>query len=126
MTVTGGGTGCSARSARLCCIGLETTDPDQLTSVRRAAARWHAVSGDREEAIGLALASGEFALAVRLLDEQRQASTATGGWCHWTSGSVRCRIPRWPGSGLGRRALNLWCELGRFGERDRWIRETTH
>lgn len=104
---------------------LETTDPDQLTSVRRAAARWHAVSGDREEAIGLALASGEFALAVRLLDEQLDSLYRDGRLVSLDQWLGALPDSALAGSGLGRRALNLWCELGRFGERDRWIRETT-
>ena len=104
---------------------LETTDPDQLTSVRRAAARWHAVSGDREEAIGLALASGEFALAVRLLDEQLDDFYRDGRLVSLDQWLGALPDSALAGSGLGRRALNLWCELGRFGERDRWIRETT-
>lgn len=104
---------------------LETTDPDRLTTVRRAAARWHAVSGDREEAIGLALASGDHPLAVRLLDEQLDGLYRAGRLVSLDQWLGALPDSALAGSGLGRRALNLWCELGRFGERDRWIRETT-
>lgn len=100
---------------------LETTSPEQLTAVRRAAARWHATSGDKEEAIGLALSAGELALAVRLLDDQLEGLYQQGRLVSLEQWLGALPDSALADSGLGRRALNLWCELGRFGERDRWI-----
>lgn len=103
---------------------LETTDPARATSVRRAAAGWHASFGDKEEAVGLALAAGDYRLAVRLLNELFDGLYRAGRLVplgQWLSALPDSELA---GSGLGRRALNLWCELGRFGERDRWIAAT--
>lgn len=99
---------------------LETTEPDRATIVRRAAARWHARSGDEEEAIALALAAGEYRLAVQLVDELLDPLYRAGRLVsldQWLSALPDSEL----GSALAGRALNLWCELGRFSERDRQI-----
>ncbi|GAA1590024.1 hypothetical protein GCM10009789_49560 [Kribbella sancticallisti] len=104
---------------------LETTAPDHLTAVRRGAARWHARSGDKEEAIGLALSAGDFAFAVRLLDEQLDGLYQDGRLVSLERWLLALPDSALAASRLGRRALNLWCELGRFSERDRWITATS-
>ncbi|TCN41192.1 regulatory LuxR family protein [Kribbella orskensis] len=103
---------------------LETTAPDRLVAVRRAAARWHATSGDQEEAIGLALAAGDFSSAVRLLDDGLDVLYRDGRLVSLEQWLVALPDTALADSGLGRRALSLWCELGRFSERDRWIDAT--
>jgi LuxR family maltose regulon positive regulatory protein len=102
---------------------LEATDPKRVRAVHRSAAAWHAAQGYREEAVDHALLGRDYTLAASLLRELYEDHYQTGRLAtlaQWLSAFPDEEIGKNPW--LVTRALNLWCLLGRFDERDRWSR----
>ncbi|MFI1384317.1 LuxR C-terminal-related transcriptional regulator [Embleya sp. NPDC020886] len=102
---------------------LDTGDPERAGRLHRRAAHQHARHGRPEEAVEHALAARDHHLAADLLDRH---------FDHWFAAGHLVTLEQWLGAlpdeaivlapRLHERALNLWCSLGRFDERDRWDR----
>lgn len=102
---------------------LEAMDPDRVRALRRSAAEWHVVHGSHEEAVGYALLARDYVLAAKLVRELFDTYLLTGRVAtleRWLSSFPDEEIAKVPW--LVDRALNLWCLVGRFDERDRWSR----
>ncbi|MDI2130371.1 LuxR family transcriptional regulator [Yinghuangia seranimata] len=102
---------------------LDAQGGDRARRLHAAAAHWHSAHGTAEDAIEHALTAGENGLAVRLLDTVYDDHLASGRLTtleRWLSALPDDGVREAPR--LAERALQLWCALGRFDERDRWSR----
>lgn len=102
---------------------LEATNPKRVRVLHRSAAKWHVAHAGHEKAVDHAILARDYTFAASLLQELFDDHYQTGRLVtleQWLSAFPDEEIGK--NSRLLTRALNLWCSLGRFDERDRWSR----